>query len=656
MANSYIDYTGNGSLTTFTTPPYLDEAHLVVSVDGVIKTLTTDYTVIAGSTSLVFTTAPTTSARIRISRNSSQALRITDYSNASLLTADVLDADANQLFYMAQEAADVASETNLAAGTFYYSQGTAPSEVLGNLWYDISGGVKVLKVWDGTEWQATAPAHETKVYSRLAIPAEGVLGTSYSSYIMAGGLTELRSLTNTSFNSSASIYLNGVKLIAGTSVEQVINGTADYYHNSLGQVYFLPLVATDRMVVEIYSGSFSSSVTQSEVNAAASAQTASAAAAQVAAIDVDSLVTAASQASDVPALAATATAAKEDAVKLAVEPEDSTYTLSDGTTTGNSALHYAAKAEASATTALGAAYGVTLGTPQTISGIKTFSAQQNFTSIINASSTVNLSGAVFTNYFQYNSPNWGAANKNLDVPTDPTVTSSKFRMTNTGAFYTGTNASTQFSIKNVGTSTNASPDLLLENARTDATTGAFVAADGAGIGGIYFKAYNDVGASQTFAHFYAKTKTVADGAESGEIQLNVMKAGAVSAPAMTFNNEQNTSNVPFSITGTCDADDYVINNGSTNSGLTKSIRLGSKDTGKGLDVNGDGFRCTYIFTTDAKTVILDKGTVGVEVDAADLKLPKAGSTITLTSPDGNTTKTLSLDNSGNLLLNNTIIS
>ena len=281
MANSYIDYTGNGSLTTFTTPPYLDEAHLVVSVDGVIKTLTTDYTVIAGSTSLVFTTAPTTSARIRISRNSSQALRITDYSNASLLTADVLDADANQLFYMAQEAADVASETNLAAGTFYYSQGTAPSEVLGNLWYDISGGVKVLKVWDGTEWQATAPAHETKVYSRFAIPAEGVLGTSYSSYIMAGGLTELRSLTNTSFNSSASIYLNGVKLIAGTSVEQVINGTADYYHNSLGQVYFLPLVATDRMVVEIYSGSFSSSVTQSEVNAAASAQTASAKAAQV---------------------------------------------------------------------------------------------------------------------------------------------------------------------------------------------------------------------------------------------------------------------------------------------------------------------------------------------------------------------------------------
>ena len=36
-----------------------------------------------------------------------------------------------------------------------------------------------------------------------------------------------------------------------------------------------------------------------------------------------------------------------DASKLAVNPEDSQYTLSDGTTTGYSALHYAAKAAAS---------------------------------------------------------------------------------------------------------------------------------------------------------------------------------------------------------------------------------------------------------------------------------------------------------------------
>jgi len=40
-----------------------------------------------------------------------------------------------------------------------------------------------------------------------------------------------------------------------------------------------------------------------------------------------------------------------DAEKLAINPEDSQYTLSDGTTTGFSALHYAAKADDSATVA-----------------------------------------------------------------------------------------------------------------------------------------------------------------------------------------------------------------------------------------------------------------------------------------------------------------
>jgi len=49
--------------------------------------------------------------------------------------------------------------------------------------------------------------------------------------------------------------------------------------------------------------------------------------------------------------AAAASDDADDAEKLAINPEDSQYTLSDGTTTGYSALHYAAKAEDSATAA-----------------------------------------------------------------------------------------------------------------------------------------------------------------------------------------------------------------------------------------------------------------------------------------------------------------
>ena len=48
-------------------------------------------------------------------------------------------------------------------------------------------------------------------------------------------------------------------------------------------------------------------------------------------------------------------AAKSDAQKLALNAEDAQFTLSDGVTTGNSALHYNAKANASATAAAGSA-------------------------------------------------------------------------------------------------------------------------------------------------------------------------------------------------------------------------------------------------------------------------------------------------------------
>ena len=151
MANSYIDYIGNGSLTTFTTPAYLEQSHLVISVGGVIKTLTTDYTI--EGTTCTFLVAPESADKIRIGRNSSQSLRLTDYSDASLLTADALDADANQLFYMAQEAADTAASTDFAAQTFYTSAATTPaSGNAGDLFFNTSTGL--LSVYSGTAWNA----------------------------------------------------------------------------------------------------------------------------------------------------------------------------------------------------------------------------------------------------------------------------------------------------------------------------------------------------------------------------------------------------------------------------------------------------------------------------------------------------------------------
>ena len=58
MAFAIDTYTGNGSTTTFSvTFPYIEKAHVIVTVDGVTKTLTTDYTFPTSST-ITFTSAP----------------------------------------------------------------------------------------------------------------------------------------------------------------------------------------------------------------------------------------------------------------------------------------------------------------------------------------------------------------------------------------------------------------------------------------------------------------------------------------------------------------------------------------------------------------------------------------------------------------------
>tara|TARA_Y100000033_G_C2757371_1_gene117202 strand:- start:2211 stop:3617 length:1407 start_codon:yes stop_codon:yes gene_type:complete len=107
MPFSYTESVGDGTVTTFTAPPHLDSSHLTVSVDGAVKTITTDYVV--SGTQVTFTVshgAPANNAKVLIQRNSSRSTRLTDYSDSSVLTADALDKDANQIFYIAQESFD----------------------------------------------------------------------------------------------------------------------------------------------------------------------------------------------------------------------------------------------------------------------------------------------------------------------------------------------------------------------------------------------------------------------------------------------------------------------------------------------------------------------------------------------------------------------
>lgn len=116
MANTYVDYTGNGSETDFNFSfPYIKTSHVAVEVNEgqgagglnkwVRKTLTTDYTVQTSPNTFVrFTTAPASNVKVRVLRDSEANEGIVDFANGSVLTETELDNSYQHNRYLAQEA------------------------------------------------------------------------------------------------------------------------------------------------------------------------------------------------------------------------------------------------------------------------------------------------------------------------------------------------------------------------------------------------------------------------------------------------------------------------------------------------------------------------------------------------------------------------
>ena len=120
MANTYVDYTGDGSETDFNFSfPYINTEHVAVEVNEgpaggtnrwVRKTLTTDYTVETSPTNFVrFVTAPTNLAKVRVLRDSNATVAIVDFENGSVLTETELDNGYNHNRYLAEEAEEGAT-------------------------------------------------------------------------------------------------------------------------------------------------------------------------------------------------------------------------------------------------------------------------------------------------------------------------------------------------------------------------------------------------------------------------------------------------------------------------------------------------------------------------------------------------------------------
>lgn len=104
MAYSNTTYTADGSTRLYAVPfSYIAKGHVEVWVDQTL--LTAGYTWPTDA-SVQLTNAPASGAKITIKRNTPKDARLVDFQDGSVLTENILDLDANQSFFVVQEAWD----------------------------------------------------------------------------------------------------------------------------------------------------------------------------------------------------------------------------------------------------------------------------------------------------------------------------------------------------------------------------------------------------------------------------------------------------------------------------------------------------------------------------------------------------------------------
>jgi len=109
MANSYTNYTGNGSTTIYPIVfPFLSTADVKVSVSGA---LVSPMSVAAGNVTLA--SAPAAAAPIRIFRSTPIAAPLVDFNDGSTLLESDLDTATRQSFYISQETTEGSLRTDI---------------------------------------------------------------------------------------------------------------------------------------------------------------------------------------------------------------------------------------------------------------------------------------------------------------------------------------------------------------------------------------------------------------------------------------------------------------------------------------------------------------------------------------------------------------
>lgn len=180
MAYSYLEYTGDGStvnfsygsIDLFSNTEITHSSQLEVYVDGVLKTVTTDYTVDTVNERITFVSAPASSTTVKISRSTQISERYVDFENNSVIEEQTLDLDSNQLFFLIQEINDgLVNALQLDSYGYWNGQGHASKNCLpadsGSGWVtlgqmqDAIAGIDTATIDNAMQWSFTGDGSST---------------------------------------------------------------------------------------------------------------------------------------------------------------------------------------------------------------------------------------------------------------------------------------------------------------------------------------------------------------------------------------------------------------------------------------------------------------------------------------------------------------
>lgn len=238
----YNGYTANGATTVF---PYgfllLDTADLTVTVDGVIKALTTDYTVSGlGNQSggnITFLVAPTNGAKVLLSRLLTMQ-RLTDYQNNGDLFASTVNQDFDRLWLALQQL----QQNDLRALKLPYDTATdqvltqdAAARANKGIRFDASGNM-IISTYDPDAAQASAASSATAAAGSATSAASSATAAAGSATAASGSATAAANSATEAANSASSVGFTAADIQKQTLTAFTAAGTADAITGTLSPV------------------------------------------------------------------------------------------------------------------------------------------------------------------------------------------------------------------------------------------------------------------------------------------------------------------------------------------------------------------------------------------------------------------------------------